>query len=73
MKEAHAIAATSIARQDIGLAITANMVMLGALCKVTGVVPRGALEAAIKQAVPKGKDAINLKAFAMGMQNVTLV
>ena len=70
VKEAYAIAATSLARNEVGLAITANMVMLGALCQVTGVVPRGALEAGIKQAVPKGKDGINLQAFQFGMKKV---
>lgn len=67
----HRVPATTIARNELGLAITANMAMLGALCKVTGVVSREALEKAITASVPKGKDAINLKAFDMGFQRVT--
>ena len=73
IKKAYGIAATSIARNELNLAITANMVMLGALCQVTGVVPQEALMAAIRQAVPKGKDAVNIKAFEMGMQRVKQV
>ena len=71
IERVHRIPATTIARNELGLAITANMAMLGALCKVTGVVSREALEKAITASVPKGKDAINLKAFDMGFQRVT--
>ena len=67
----HRIAATTIARKEVGLGITANMTMLGALCKVTGVVSRQALEKAVVDSVPKGKDAINLKALDLGYQRVT--
>ena len=67
----HRVPATTIARNELGLAITANMTMLGALCKVTGVVSRQALEKAITDSVPKGKDEINLKAFDLGYQRVT--
>jgi 2-oxoglutarate ferredoxin oxidoreductase subunit gamma len=51
-------------------AVTANMVMLGALCNVTQVVSRTALEQAIIRAVPRGKDQINLKAFELGFEQV---
>lgn len=73
IKKVFAIAATSLARNRVGLAITANMVMLGALCKVTGVVSQTALKAAIRQAVPKGKDGVNFQAFELGMQKVELL
>jgi len=48
------------------------MVMLGALCKVTGVVNREALEKAIKKAVPKGKEQLNLDAFNLGFEKVEI-
>jgi len=70
LKRVYRVPATSIARNEIKLAITANMAMLGALCKVTGVVSRQALEKAIVDSVPKGKDQINLKAFALGFNGV---
>jgi len=53
--------------------VTANMVMLGALCKVTEVVSRKALEQAITRSVPAGKDQINLEAFGLGFEQVTAV
>jgi len=64
------IPATSISRNDIGLPITANMVMLGALWDVSRLIPREAFEAAISSAVPSGKDRINLEAFAQGVDQV---
>jgi 2-oxoglutarate ferredoxin oxidoreductase subunit gamma len=64
------VPATSLARGRLKAPVTANMVMLGALCKVTGVVSREALEKAIVDAVPKGKDRLNLDAFDVGFENV---
>jgi len=64
------IPATSIARNRIKAPVTANMVMLGALNKVAGVVSREALEKAIAEAVPKGKGQLNLDAFAVGFDSV---
>ena len=70
IEQKYTIAATSIARNRVKAAVTANMVMLGALCKVTQVVSRTALEQAIKKAVPKGKEEINLEAFSLGFEQV---
>jgi 2-oxoglutarate ferredoxin oxidoreductase subunit gamma len=70
IKQKYTIPATSIARNQVKAAVTANMVMLGALCKVTHVVSRTALEQAIKKAVPKGKEEINLEAFSLGYEGV---
>jgi len=64
------VPATSVARNRLKAPVTANMVMLGALCKVTGVVRREALEKAIIEAVPKGKDRLNLDAFDLGFETV---
>jgi 2-oxoglutarate ferredoxin oxidoreductase subunit gamma len=72
IKTAYKIPATSIARNEIKAPITANMVMLGALCKTAGIVSRDALEAAIKDAVPRGKEDLNLRAFDSGYQRVEL-
>jgi len=73
IKRLYRIAATSIARNTIKAAVTANMVMLGALCKVTEVVSRRALEQAISRSVPAGKDRINLEAFGLGFDEVHAV
>jgi 2-oxoglutarate ferredoxin oxidoreductase subunit gamma len=70
IEQKYTIPATSIARNQVKAAVTANMVMLGALCKVTQVVSRTALEQAIKKAVPKGKEDVNLEAFSLGYEGV---
>ncbi len=65
------IPATSIARNRIKSHLTTNMVMLGALCNASkGLISREALEKAITDAVPKGKEQLNLDAFAMGYDSV---
>jgi 2-oxoglutarate ferredoxin oxidoreductase subunit gamma len=69
-KHIYKIPATTIARNEIKIAVAANMIMLGALCKITGVVSRQALEQAIAAAVPQGKEQINLDAFNIGAERV---
>ena len=75
MKQTHIfkVPATSIARNEIKVSVTANMVMLGALCKTTKVVNRQALEQAVSNAVPKGKEQLNLDAFNLGFERVSAV
>jgi len=70
VKHLYKVPATTIARNEIKIAVTANMIMLGALCKITGVVSRQALEQAIVASVPKGKEQINLEAFNLGAERV---
>ncbi len=69
-KHLYKIPATTIARNEIKIPVAANMIMLGALCKITGVVSRQALEQAIAASVPKGKERINLEAFNLGIERV---
>jgi 2-oxoglutarate ferredoxin oxidoreductase subunit gamma len=71
--KAYGVAATSFARNRIQDLIVTNMIMLGALCRVTEVVSRKALESAIAAAVPKGKVDMNLAAFDLGFTSVTQV
>ncbi|MBE9544839.1 MAG: 2-oxoacid:acceptor oxidoreductase family protein [Proteobacteria bacterium] len=70
VKHFYKIPATTIARNELKIAVVANMVMLGALCKITEVVSRQALEQAISKSVPRGKEQINLDAFYLGMERV---
>ena len=70
VKNAYGIPATSLARNSIQNMIVTNMIMLGALCRVTEVVSRNALESAIRDAVPDNKAEMNLKAFDLGYENV---
>ncbi len=73
ISQAYGIQATSLARNQIHDLIVTNMIMLGALCQVTQVVSRKALEAAISASVPGGKVKMNLDAFDLGCQMVRQV
>lgn len=66
----YAIPGTSIARNRIEAPITANIVMLGALCRASNILERQSFEDAIANSVPKGKEEMNLKAFDMGFNQV---
>jgi 2-oxoglutarate ferredoxin oxidoreductase subunit gamma len=57
---------TDLAQETTGRAITANVVALGLLAGLTGVVSREALEEAILERAPKGTGEMNLKALAEG-------
>jgi 2-oxoglutarate ferredoxin oxidoreductase subunit gamma len=70
VKNIYAVSATTISRNELNAPMTANMIMLGALCSVTAVVNRGALEKAIAKSVPKGKESVNLEAFHLGFERV---
>jgi 2-oxoglutarate ferredoxin oxidoreductase subunit gamma len=62
------IPATREAKQVLGRDIVANIVMLGALVRVTGIVSEAALEKAILDSVPKGTEALNIKAMKKGIK-----
>jgi 2-oxoglutarate ferredoxin oxidoreductase subunit gamma len=66
----YAIPGTSIARNQIKAPITANIIMLGALCKVSNILERQPFDDAITNSVPKGKEEMNLKAFDLGFSQV---
>jgi len=63
----HNCPATGTAMNELGKGIVANMVMLGFLVGLTGVVTVEAAEEAIRGNVPKGTDELNLNAFRRGM------
>ncbi len=60
------IPATTEARRVFKRDIVANIVMLGALVKVTKIVTPDALEKAILDSVPKGTEELNLSAMKLG-------
>lgn len=62
------IPATSEAKNTLGRVIVANIVMLGALVKTTGIVSIDAMEKAILDSVPKGTEELNLKALKRGFE-----
>jgi 2-oxoglutarate ferredoxin oxidoreductase subunit gamma len=63
-----AIPATSIADKEMGNIVVANLVILGALLRKTGLLSVEAMEKAIEVSVPKKAIALNLKAFRRGLQ-----
>lgn len=63
----YGISATDIAFKNYGRKIMANMVMLGYLNTILGLVRREAMEEAISRNVPRGSAEINLQAFAEGI------
>ena len=64
----HAVPATVTAVNELGRGIVANMVMLGFLTALTGIVSEEAMENAIRSNVPKGTEELNLKAFRRGVE-----
>jgi 2-oxoglutarate ferredoxin oxidoreductase subunit gamma len=59
---------TRIAEETTGRAVTANMVAVGVIVGVSGVVSLGAVEAAVAARAPKGTLELNLKALHAGLQ-----
>jgi 2-oxoglutarate ferredoxin oxidoreductase subunit gamma len=64
--EFHAIAATSIAAKELNRRIVTNMVLLGFMAALSGLVDRESLEETIRANVPRGTEDLNLKAFKAG-------
>ena len=62
------IPVTDIAELKLGKRVVANMVMLGALSAITGIVTQEGLEAAIRSTVPGKTIDLNLKALEEGYQ-----
>ena len=59
---------TTLARDVTGREIVANVVGLGVLVGLTGIVSQEALEAAVRDRVPRGTADINLKALVAGFE-----
>lgn len=59
---------TRIASEEIKLPIVANIVMLGALTRLTNIVSKESMEKAILDSVPKGTEEKNLLAFSKGYE-----
>ena len=58
---------THTAKDELGKTLVANIVALGALVKITGVVSPESLKKAVLARVPKGTEALNEKALDLGM------
>jgi 2-oxoglutarate ferredoxin oxidoreductase subunit gamma len=62
------IPATSIADKEMGNIVVANLIILGALIKRTGLLSVESMEKAIEVSVPKKATALNLDAFRRGLE-----
>ena len=62
------VPATEIATK-LGKALTANIVMLGFIAAVTGIVSRESMERAVLDSIPKGSEELNLAAFRAGYEH----
>ena len=62
------VPATRTAVNDLGRGIVANMIMLGFLVALTGIVSLEALKESIRTNVPKGTEKLNLAAFSRGVE-----
>jgi 2-oxoglutarate ferredoxin oxidoreductase subunit gamma len=59
---------TTLARREAGHEVAANVVALGLLAGLTGVVSREALEEAVRARAPRGTTQINLRALSTGYE-----
>lgn len=66
-----AIPLTTIAKETTGKTIVANIVALGAIVALSGVVSKEAIEKAVLARVPKGTEEMNLKALNAGFAAVS--
>ena len=62
------IPATSIADKEMGNIVVANLIILGALIKKTGLLSLESMEKAIEVSVPKKATTLNLNAFRRGLE-----
>ncbi|MBM7854749.1 2-oxoglutarate ferredoxin oxidoreductase subunit gamma [Desulfohalotomaculum tongense] len=59
---------TKTAREEVGRELVANVVALGALVGLTGVVSREAITNALMARVPRGTEELNAKALEVGFK-----
>jgi len=62
------VPAMETAKKTFGGSIYANMIMLGALTKITKIVNEESMEKAIRESVPERTVAANLNAYKKGLQ-----
>ncbi|WP_088335872.1 MULTISPECIES: 2-oxoacid:ferredoxin oxidoreductase subunit gamma [unclassified Methanopyrus] len=64
------IPATDLAEEKLGLSIVANMIILGALRELTGIVSFDSLQKAVEDSVPPGTEDVNVRALKLGAREV---
>ncbi|MBT3219182.1 MAG: 2-oxoacid:ferredoxin oxidoreductase subunit gamma [Proteobacteria bacterium] len=66
--DAYGIPATDLAFKEFGRKIIANMIIMGLLNEIVGLVSYESLTMTIKESVPEGTEDLNIRAFNKGMQ-----
>lgn len=65
--QVYAFPISSLAREKLGKELVANIVALGVLAGLTGIVSRQALQRALISRVPKGTENLNVAALELGL------
>ncbi len=65
--EAIQVPITALAEEVTGKRVTASILALGIIVGLTGIVSEEAIKEAVKARVPKGTEAVNLKALEAGL------
>lgn len=62
-----------MAKENLGREVVANIVALGALAAITGVVSRESLEEALLHRIPKGTEDLNKRALELGWESASQI
>lgn len=71
LKQVYSVPISSVAKEQLGRELFANIVALGAIAELTKSVSRTALEEAVLARVPKGTEEANRKALELGRSLVS--
>ena len=66
--QAYVVPITRLAQQEVGKAVVANVLALGVIVALSGVVSRRAVLAAVLAGTPKGTETLNRKALEVGFR-----
>ena len=64
----HKVPIIELARTQVGKVVVANIVALGVITELMGIVSAESVEEAILTRVPKGTEELNVKAFHLGLE-----
>ncbi len=64
----HGFPFIQLAKEEIGIAMVANVVSLGTICELTGIVSKKALIEVVKMRAPRGTEEKNMKALELGFK-----
>jgi 2-oxoglutarate ferredoxin oxidoreductase subunit gamma len=65
----YALPYTRLAKENLGKEMFANVVALGALAAISGIVTKESLQSALMSRIPPGSEALNKKALELGWQS----